>query len=115
MGGNTNRTVASLLVIPVQARGAHQWAAFVCDVHCEAIDLQQSFTVGERATTNLVAPRGNIIIIAGDPTSVAQQDIPPTIQLDVTPLLASAAVAPKGVSFVATSLRKLAEWRVFFP
>ena len=108
-----NRNVASLLVNPVHARGTHLWAAFVCDAHCRAIDLQQSFTVDERATSSLVAPRGNIITTTGDPASVAH-DLSSTIQLDVTSPLAYATEAPKGVRFVAACLRKLAEWRAFF-
>ena len=111
MGDDTNRNVSSLLVNPVQAREAHQWAAVVCDAQYGAIDMQQLFTVDERATANLLAPRVDIITNVADPTFIAQ-DLPSTIHMDVTPPLESATVAAKGVRFVAVGLRKLAERRV---
>ena len=79
---------------------------------------KQSFTVEERTKANLVAPRGNIITTTGDQSAITGEpvahDLSPTIQLNVTPPLAFAAAAPKGVRFVAAGLRKLAEWRAFF-
>ena len=67
----------------------------------------------ELNTANLIAPRGNIITTVGDPNSVAQ-DLPPTIQTDVSPSLDAAAVAPRGIGFVAAGIRKLSEWGAFF-
>jgi len=60
-----------------------------------------------------MAPRRNIIIPVGDPSSVAQ-DLPPTIHTYVTPTLDSVATAPKGVRYVGAGLRKLNEWRALF-
>jgi len=113
MGGSTNHSVASMMVNPVQAFATHQWDVFVCNAHVDALSLQQSFTVAEHATANLMAPRRNIITTAGDPSSGAQ-DLPPTIHADVKPPLDSGATAPKGVRFVAASLRKLTRWITFF-
>jgi hypothetical protein len=67
----------------------------------------------ELNTANLIATRGSNITNVGDPSSVAQ-DLPPTIQTDVTPSMDVDAAAPKGVRFVAAGLRKLSEWRAFF-
>jgi len=114
MGGTTNRKVASMLVNLVTASGTHQWAQYVYTAHVEVTVLYRSFTVDENAIASLVAPRGNVITSNGDPSSVAQ-DAPPTFHTDVTPRpLDVAAAAPRGVRFVATALRKLAEWRAFF-
>jgi hypothetical protein len=60
-----------MLVNPVQASATQQWATFVCDAHAVALGLQLSFTIADRATANLMAPRENVISTAGNPSSVA--------------------------------------------
>jgi hypothetical protein len=81
------------MINPAQAVATQQWAAFVCNAHADALTLHQSFTFAEHTTAiNLMAPRGNIITTAEDPSSVAQ-DLTPTIHADVTPTLDSAANA----------------------
>ena len=97
----------------MHASETQEWATFICGAHADALGLQQSFTVFERTTANLGAPRGNIISTVNDPSSVAQE-LPATIHTHVTPPLDAAAAAPKGVRFVAAGMRKLAEWRAFF-
>jgi hypothetical protein len=57
---------------------------------------------------------GNIIQSAGGTMSVAS-DLPPAMEVDVAPELQEAVRAPKGVRFVATGLRRLGDWRTFFP
>jgi hypothetical protein len=85
MGGTTNRFVAAQLANPSEAaNNAAPWASFVNAAHTVALNLQQSFTNGEHNSANLIAPRGSIIIFAGDPSS-ASQDFCPTLQLDVKP------------------------------
>jgi len=113
MGGITNRSVAAQLVHPPLASHYSPWASFVNDAHSAALTLQLSFSDEEKHSMNLIAPRGCIITSAGDPSSVSQ-DLTPTLQLDVTPPLSQAAATPKGARFVASSLRKLREWRSFF-
>ncbi len=60
-----------------------------------------------------MAPRGNIILSTGDPTSVVE-NLTPTIETEVVPELMECAAAPKGVRFVAAKIRKLTEWNHFF-
>jgi hypothetical protein len=84
MGGITNRIVATMVANPVKASETQQWATFVCDAHAEAFGMKHSFTVTKRATTNQVAPRGNIISTFGDPSYVVQ-NFPPTIHTNVAP------------------------------
>ncbi len=67
IGGTTSCSVDSMLVNPVQASATHQYATFVRDAHSGALVLLQSFAVVEHATTNLLAPRGNIVSIVGNP------------------------------------------------
>ena len=55
------------------------------DAHRVAVDLQESFTVDELQTALLLAPRGLVIIVPGDPNSVAK-DVPPTVDTDVLPV-----------------------------
>jgi len=113
MGGNTNRSLAMMFINLVQASATQQWVAFVRNAHVDALNLQQTFTIAEHSTTNLMVLRGNIVSTACDPSSVAQ-DLPPMIHTDVTPPLESTTTARRGVQYVAASLRKLAEWRKFF-
>ena len=74
--------------------------------------MQASFTVPELHTASLVAPRGNTIQSAGDPSSNALA-LTPTLYVEVTPTLTEAARAPKGGRFVAAGLRRLQDWRTF--
>jgi hypothetical protein len=76
--------VASIHVNLAQTRETQQWATFVRDAHIPALDLQQPFTTVEHARAILIAPFGNRISTAGDPSYVAQ-DLAHTIHTDVTP------------------------------
>jgi hypothetical protein len=114
IGGTTNRSVAAQLANPPEVTNTAPCASFVNAAHNAALTLRQSFTYGEHHSANLIAPRGSIITSAGDPSSSVSHDLCPTLQLDVTPPLSQAVVAPKGVRFVASGLRKLTEWRSFF-
>ncbi len=71
MGGTTTRYVATMLVNSVHDSESQQWATCVCDAHADAVGPQPSFTVVDRAITNLMAPPGNIISTVGDPSPVA--------------------------------------------
>jgi hypothetical protein len=75
--------------------------------------LQQFFTPAERHTADCLAPRGNTIFSAGDPTTVVE-DIPSTIEEEGLPELNVSSSAPKGIRFIAAKLQKLTEWRHFF-
>jgi hypothetical protein len=56
-----------------------------------------------------MAPRGNIIFSAGDPTLVVE-DLTSTIETKVVPDLLKSVAAPKGVRFIAAKVRKIREW-----
>jgi hypothetical protein len=60
-----------------------------------------------------MAPRGNIIFSARDPTSVVE-NLPPTIETEVVPDLQENGAASKGVRFIAAKVRKVTEWKHFF-
>jgi hypothetical protein len=85
---------------------SYAWAAYFAVAHGEAIDLHASFSGPELHTISLVAPGGNIIKSAGDPASTALA-LTPTLAVEVTPVLAEAVRAPKGVRFMAFGLRRL--------
>jgi len=112
MGGTTTARAATLLEDPPAARGSFAWARSLCKAHEEALELQSSFTDKELQLISLAAPRGCVIQSPGDPSSVAL-DLPPTLDLNITPALAEASRAPKGVRFVAAGLRRLQDWRSF--
>ncbi len=78
MGGSTNREIAATLHNPEANKDSGQWANNVCRAHAAAQQLQQSFTPEERHTAKSLAPKGNTIFSAGDPTLVIE-DLPPTI------------------------------------
>ena len=73
----------TLLADPETASETYAWVAYLTATHREAMDLQDSFTGLELHTIFLVAPRGNIIQSAGDPTSTALT-LTPTLDVEVT-------------------------------
>ena len=75
--------------------------------------LQQSFTPEKRHNADALAPRGNTIYSAGDPSS-AVEDLPNTIDDEELPELHASIAAPKGVRYIATRVRKMMDWRNFF-
>ncbi len=105
IGGRTNRSVALMLATPTAFRGSQPWTNFVCTAHSEACVLEQSVTVAEHSTANLIAPRGNIITSVGDPSSIAQ-DLLPANCTDVIPHLVEVVAASKGVKFIPASIHK---------
>ena len=94
MGGRTKCSVASMLANPDVFRDSPPWANLVCTAHSEARLLEQSFAVDEHSTVNPIAPQGNIILSAKDP-SLIDQDLLPTICTDITPQRVEAASTPK--------------------
>ena len=106
MGGTTTARAAILLDDPAAAIGTHAWASSLGATHKDALELLISFSIPKLHTISLVAPRGSIILSAGDPTSTCR-DLPPTLDVEVSPTLAEAARAPKRLRFVASGLRQL--------
>jgi hypothetical protein len=85
----------------------------VCETHKEAKTLQLGFTPAERYIADAIAPRGNAIYSAGDPTSTVE-DLPNTIDDEQLPELHASTAAPKGVRYIAARIRKMRDWRIFF-
>ncbi len=108
MRGSTNREIAAALHNPEASKNSRQWANNVCQAHTAAQQLQHSFIPSEKHTANSMAPRGNIIFSAEDPTSVIE-DLPPIIDEEDFPELRQSTIAPKGVRFLAARIRKWAE------
>jgi hypothetical protein len=100
LGGFTNRAVAAALQDPIEAAKSLKWARQVCEAHRHAKTTQDTFTAEKLYTTDLTAPKGNVIFFAGDPSSVVE-DLPPTIETDIIPALLKSTAAPKGIRFVA--------------
>ena len=113
MGGTTTDRAATLPADFVIVSSSHAWVASLMVAHREALELQASFTGPELHTVSLVAPGGNIIQFAGDPSSTAIA-LTPTPNVEIMPTLTEAARAPKGVHFVAARLRRLQDWRTLF-
>jgi hypothetical protein len=88
--------VAAGLQNPSEAANSIEWAKHVCEAHKQAKLNQDSFTVEELYTADLAAPRGNLIFSAGDPLSVVE-DLSPTIETDVIPILLESTADPKGI------------------
>ena len=103
MSGRTNASVASILVDPAAFRESQPWANFVCSAHTNTCLMERSFTVEKYTTANPIAPRGNIITSAGDPSSISQ-DLLPSIPMDTIPRLDEVDVAPKGILFIASGI-----------
>jgi hypothetical protein len=113
MGGTTNREIVAALHDPSASKNARQWARSVCEAHDEASLLQQSFTPAERHIAGALAPRGNTIYSAGDPSSTVE-DLPITIDDEELPELHASTTTPKGVRYIAARVRKMMDWRKFF-
>jgi len=106
MGGTTTARAATLLADPAGISSSHAWDASLMVAHREALELHVSFTGPELHTVSLMAPRGNIIQTAGDPSST-DIALTPTLNVEIMPSLTEAARASKGVRFVAVGLRRL--------
>jgi len=97
MGDTTTTKTIAILEDPSAAKELGQdWVINVISAHAEAIAMHASFNPHELLTMSLFAPRGNIITLAGDTSSMAT-DLPPPPDPDVTPTFLKAARAPKGV------------------
>ena len=85
----------------------------MCQAYEEIAQLQQSFTPAEHHNANILAPRGNIIYSARDPSSTVE-DLPNIIDDEDLPKLLECTTAPKGIRYIAARVRKMTDWRKFF-
>ena len=76
------------------------------------MDLQESFTANELHTAFLLAPRGLVIQVPGDPNNVSK-DLLPTVDTDVLPTCPISPGSARGVKHIAASMRRLFDWRRF--
>jgi hypothetical protein len=113
MGGSTNRAIAAALHDLTAVRDTLQWAHSIGEAYLAGNGLRQSFSPAEKDTVDRLAPRGNTIFFAGDPTSIVE-DLLATIEDEPLPELHQAIATPKGIRFIAAKLCKLTEWRPFF-
>ena len=67
MRGSTPRKVAADLLSPAEKRIGGGWASHLLAAHIGATDLQESFSNEDLQMALLLAPRGLVISILGDP------------------------------------------------
>ena len=84
MGGATPQRAATQLLSPLEQSDRGGRSAHLLKAHQAAVDLQESFTHDDLQMAFLLAPRGLVITIPGDPRSVAKE-LPPTMDSDVLP------------------------------
>jgi len=112
MGGCTPRKVAEHLLNPSAVQEGGGWAFHLLEAHKAAVGLQESFTKDELKTTFLLAPRGLVITMPGEPSNVSK-DLPPTVDTDDIPIGPLSPMSARGVRHVAASIRRLTDWRHF--
>ena len=105
MGGPTPRKVAAHLLNPSeQVVDGVGWATHLLDAHRAAVDLQESFSNDDMQMAFLLAPRGLVIKLLGDPRNVAKE-LPPTVDTDVLPLDPLSPGSAWGVKQIAAGIR----------
>ncbi len=88
------------------------WALHLRESHRAAVELQESFSSEDLQTAFLLAPRGMVITLRGDPRSVAKE-LPQTVDTDVIPLGRLSPGSTRGVKHVVAGIRRLTDWRRF--
>ena len=88
------------------------WAFYLVEAHKATVGLHESFTLDELKTTFLLAPRGLVITMLGDPSNVSK-DLPPTVDTDVIQAGPLSPMSARGVRHVVAGIRRLADWRHF--
>ena len=112
MGGRTPRKVAEYLLNPLAVQEGGGWAFHLLEAHKATVGLQESFTLDELKTAFLLTPRGLVIIMLGDPSTVAKK-LPSTVDTDVIPIGFLSPMSARGVRHVAVGIRHLTYWRHF--
>ena len=110
MGGNTPRKAAAHPLHPDEHVRNRGWAMHLLDAHKAVVELQESFTANELQKALLIAPRGLVITVPGDPSSAAK-DLPPTVDTDVLPACPLSPGNDRGVMHIADGMRRLSDWR----
>ena len=112
MGGSTPRRVAADLREPPERGPVRGWAAHLLAAHRAAVCLQESFTTADLHRAFLLAPRGLVIKLPGDPNNAAKE-LPQTVETEVVPLGCLSPGSTRGIKHVASGLRRLMDWRKF--
>ena len=108
MGGPTPRKAAAHLLNPSDQVHGGGWARHLLDAHKAAVDLQESFSRDELQMAFLLAPRGIVITLPGDPRNVAKE-LPPTVGTDVLPLGPISPGGLRGIKHIADGIRRLSD------
>ena len=112
MGGSAPRKVAADLLSPPEQRAGGGWASHLLEAHMNAVGLQESFSNEDMQMAFLLAPRGLVITIHGDPISVSKE-LPPTVDMEVIPAGCLSPRSARGAKHVAAGFRRLSVWRRF--
>ncbi len=84
------------------------WAAHLLHAIQAAMDLHESFTQDDLQMAFLLAPRGLVIIVPGDPRSVANE-LPPTVDANALPPGPLTLGSARCVIHIAAGIRKLSD------
>ena len=84
MGEATPRRATAHLLSPLEQADRGGWAAHKLKAHHAEVDLHESFTHDDLPMAFLLAPRGLVITISGNPRGVAKE-LPPIVDTDVLP------------------------------
>ncbi len=108
MGEATPRRATAHLLSPREQADRGGWVAHLLKAHQAAMDLQESFTHDDLHMVFLLAPRGLVITIPGDPRNVAKE-LPPTVDTDVLPPGPLSLGSARGVKHIAAGIRRLSD------
>ena len=102
------RKVAAHLLHPDEHVRNGSLAMHLLDAHKAAVEMHESFTENELQTALMLAPRGLVITMPGDPSSVAK-DLPPTVDTDVLPAGPLSPRSARGARHIAAGTRRLSD------
>ncbi len=112
MGESTPRKVAADLLSPAEKGIGGGWASHIIAAHRGSKDLQESFSNEDLQMALMLAPRGLVITVPGDPQSVSK-DLAPTVDIDVISVGRLTPEFMRGIKHVAAGIRRLSDWRQF--
>ena len=105
MGGHAPRKAAAHLMNPSEQADGGGWATHLLDAHKAAVGLEKSFSNDDMEMAFLLAPRGLVITLPGDPCNVAKE-VPPKLGL-------LSHGSARGVKYIVAGIRRISHWRHF--
>ena len=107
MGGSTPRKVAAAVLLSLhEHRAGGGRASHLLEAHMNAVGLQESFSNEDLQMAFLLAPRGLVIAIPGDPNNVSKE-LPPTVDMEVIPAGCLSLGSALGIKHVAAGIWRL--------